>query len=248
MMDLEGKVVLVTGGGTGIGKASALMFAKAGASVAVNYSRSRREAEETARELGGLGVRSASYAADIADEPQVKAMFAGVRSELGPVSVLVNNAGRTRFVAFPDLDGVTDGIWDEIFDTNVRGTFYCCRQAASQMKQLGEGVIVNVSSVSGYTGYGSSIPYAASKAALLSLNRSLALALAPEIRVNAVAPGTVDTRWLQGKDEYKARSIEETPMGRITKAEDVAEVIFALATSAGFVTGQCIVVDGGRRM
>ena len=247
-MELKGKVALITGGGTGIGKATAVLFAGAGASVAVNYSRSQSEAEDTVRELHGLGVPAAAFKADVADETQVKAMFAKVKSDLGRVSVLVNNAGRTRFVAFPDLEGVTDEIWDEIFDTNVRGTFYCSRQAAFHMRELGRGVIINVSSVSGYTGYGSSIPYATSKAAVLSLGRSLALALAPEIRVNSVAPGTVDTRWLEGKDAYKSKSVEETPMGRITTAEDVAEVIFALTTSAGYVTGQCIVVDGGRRM
>jgi 3-oxoacyl-[acyl-carrier protein] reductase len=143
---------------------------------------------------------------------------------------------------------VTDEIWDEIFNTNVRGTFYCCRQAAQQMKELGEGVIVNVSSVTAYTGYGSSIPYAASKAAILSLSRSLALALAPEIRVNSVAPGIVDTRWHKGYEEFKRISLEQTPLRRIATAADVAEVIFSLASSAGFVTGQSIVVDGGIRM
>ena len=248
MGTLDGKVAVVTGGGTGVGRASVLRFAAAGASVAVNYSRSKDDAEKTAEEARALGVKAIAVKADVGVEPEVLAMFDRVAKELGLVDILVNNAGRTRFVPFPELDGVTDELWHEILGTNLMGTFYCSRAAAGQMKKKGGGAIVNVSSVSGITGYGSCIPYATSKAAVLSLTRSLALALAPTIRVNALAPGLIETRWVDGWDDFVNKQRDETPLKRNASADDIAEAVFAFATSAAFVTGQSLIVDGGRRM
>jgi 3-oxoacyl-[acyl-carrier protein] reductase len=245
---LDGKVALVTGGGTGVGRATILRFAGAGADVVVNYSRSSDDAEKTAEEARALGVKAIAVKADVSREPEIVAMFERAERELGPVTILVNNAGRTRFVPFPELDQVTDDLWHEILGVNVMGTFYCARAAAKHMKKRGGGSIVNVSSVSAVTGFGSSIPYATSKAAVLSLTRSLAQALAPAIRVNALAPGIIETRWVAGQDEFVNRQREETPLKRNASPDDIAEVIFAFVTSASFVTGQTLVVDGGRRM
>ncbi|MGM0675025.1 MAG: SDR family NAD(P)-dependent oxidoreductase [Spirochaetota bacterium] len=245
---LDGKTALVTGGGTGVGRAAVLRFAEAGANVAVNYSRSQGDAEATAEEARAFGVKAIAVKADVANEDEVLAMFDQVERELGPVVILVNNAGRTQFVPFTELDRITDELWQEILNTNVMGTFYCSRAAARGMKREGDGTIINVSSVSGLTGFGSSIPYATSKAAILSLTRSLAQALAPTIRVNALAPGLIETRWVADQPEFVEGQRANTPLKRNASPDDVAQVIFAFATSADFVTGQTLVVDGGRRM
>ena len=245
---MKEKVVLVTGGGTGIGRAACLRFAREGLRIGVNYSRSEADAEKTLQELRDLGGRGEIYRADVSREAEVISMLERVRNDLGPVDVLVNNAGVTNFMDFGDLDAVTDEIWDRIFAVNVKGTFYCSREAARQMAEQGGGAVVNVASVSGLTGYGSCVPYATSKAAVISLTRSLALALAPKIRVNCVSPGVVETRWVDGQEEFIARGATQTPLGRNATPADVAEVIYALAESAAFVTGQSVTVDGGRRM
>jgi 3-oxoacyl-[acyl-carrier protein] reductase len=244
---MKGRVALVTGGGTGIGRATATAYAREGASVAVNYSRSAREAEETAAELRDLGVEAIAVQADVSDDRQVRSMLADVEQKLGLVDTLVNNAGRTHFVPYPDLEGVTEEIWDDIIGVNVKGAFFCARAAAAQMRRKGQGgVVVNVASIAGITGRGSSIPYAASKGAMVNLTKALALALAPDIRVTAVAPSVVTTRWVAGWEDFVKQSEVETPMKRNATADDVAEVILALTVSAGFVTGKTIVVDGGR--
>ena len=245
---MKEKVVLVTGGGTGIGRAACLRFAREGLRIGVNYSRSEADAEKTLQELRDLGGRGEIYRADVSREAEVISMLERVRNDLGPVDVLVNNAGVTNFMDFGDLDAVTDEIWDRIFAVNVKGTFYCSREAARQMAEQGGGAVVNVASVSGLTGYGSCVPYSTSKAAVISLTRSLALALAPKIRVNCVSPGVVETRWVDGQEEFIARGATQTPLGRNATPADVAEVIYALAESAAFVTGQSVTVDGGRRM
>jgi 3-oxoacyl-[acyl-carrier protein] reductase len=245
---MTGEVALVTGGATGIGKAVALSYAREGAKVALAYSRSAKEAEETLAEVKDLGVEALAVRADVADGGDVERMFDSIREGLGPVRVLVNNAGRTRFIPYQSLDDITDGIWEQIMSVNLLGAFRCSRAAAAHMRRVGGGCIVNVSSIAGLTGKGSSIPYAVSKAGLIGLTRSLAVALAPDIRVNAVAPGIVITRWTEGWDEFKEKGALETPMGRNATVEDVAEVVLGLTVAAGFVTGQTIVVDGGRTL
>jgi 3-oxoacyl-[acyl-carrier protein] reductase len=243
-MELRDKVVLITGGATGIGRATALRFAAAGAHIAINYSRSAAEARDTADAVAERGVQAESFQADVSDDTAVRAMVAEVVARFGRLDVLVNNAGITAYVAHDDFEGLTEEIWDRILAVNLKGIFFCCRAAANELRRNG-GAIINVTSLGGITGGGSSIAYAASKAAAISLTKSLARVFAPQVRVNALAPGIVMTRWVAGREEHVRRYSEGTPMGRPATAEDVADMAHALATGGDFVTGQTIVVDGG---
>jgi 3-oxoacyl-[acyl-carrier protein] reductase len=241
------KVALVTGAATGIGRAVALRLAGQGLAVAVNYSRSQAEAEDTLAEVRRRGVPGILCRADVADDAAVRAMVARCAEELGGLDVLVNNAGTTRFIDHTDLEALTDEVWDEIFGVNLKGAFHACRAAAPLLQER-SGAIVNVTSVAGLSGQGSSIPYAASKAALNSLTRSLARALAPRVRVNAVAPGPVLTRWLADHADAVERSVRATPLGRAATPEDIADTVVFLALGTSLMTGQVLVVDGGRTM
>ena len=241
------KVALVTGSATGIGRAAAVRFAREGLAVAVNYSRSEKEAKETLAQVQSHGVPAILCRADVADDQAVRAMVGRCVSELGGLDVLVNNAGATHFIDHQDLDALTDEVWDEILGVNLKGTFYCCRAALPALQQR-EGSIINVTSVAGLGGDGSSIPYAASKAALNCLTKSLARAFAPQVRVNAVAPGPVLTRWLADHTEMVERSLLATPMRRAAVPEDIADTIAYLALGTHLVTGQVLIVDGGRTM
>ncbi|MBL8799807.1 MAG: SDR family oxidoreductase [Planctomycetia bacterium] len=241
------RVALVTGSATGIGRAVALRFAKHGYAVAVNYSKSAKDAEETVAEVRKLGVPALLCQANVADERAVRAMVARCQAELGGLDVLVNNAATTRFVEFKNLDALTDEVWDELFQVNVKGAFYCCRAALPLLQARG-GCIVNVGSVAGLSGDGSSIPYAASKAALHSLTKSLARTFSPTVRVNAVAPGPVLTRWLEGHMERVEKYVQTAPMRRAASPDDIADVVEFLALGNSLMTGQVVVVDGGRTM
>ena len=241
------QVALVTGSATGIGRATALLLAQRGLAVAVNYSRSEKEAKETFDEVKRHGVAAILCRCNVADEAQVRAMVRRCREELGGLDVLVNNAGTTRFIDHTNLDALTDEVWDEILGVNLMGTFYCCR-AALPLLQERQGAIVNVTSIAGLQGDGSSIPYAASKAALHSLTRSLARAFGPAVRVNCVAPGPILTRWLEGHIERVEKFVATTTMKRAASADDIADVVAFLALDNSLITGQVIVVDGGRTM
>jgi 3-oxoacyl-[acyl-carrier protein] reductase len=243
---LTRKIALITGGGTGIGRACALAFARQGMGVVVNYSRSEADAEATAAEVRALGVPALALRADVADDLQVRAMVTQVMEAFERIDVLVNNAGTTDYVDHADLEGLTDAHWDRVWDVNVKGLFHCARAAAPALRQA-RGAMVNVVSVAGLTGLGSSIAYAASKAAAISVTKSLARVLAPEVRVNGVAPGIVMTRWVEGHDDHVQRLASDTPLRRAATPEDVAEVVSALANAA-FVTGEIVKVDGGRFM
>jgi 3-oxoacyl-[acyl-carrier protein] reductase len=243
-MQLAGKIAIVTGGGTGIGKATSLALARAGASVGVNFSRSEADAVDTVKEIELLGGRAIAARANVAVPGDVDRMVRGVVSELGGVDVLVNNAGTTRFIDISDLDAITDQIWDDILGVNLKGAFYCARAVAPHMREHGHGAIVNVSSVSGLTGNGSSLPYAVSKAALIGLTKSLARALAPGVRVNSVAPGIVRTRWVAGREEHVRRLGDQSLLGVNASPEDIAAMILSLLENDA-ITGQTIVVDGG---
>ncbi len=241
------KVALITDSATGIGKASALRFAKEGYSVVVNYSRSQAEAEQTLAEVKNHGVSGILCCANVADENAVVEMIRRSQQEFGGLDVVVNNAGTTKFIDHTDLDSLTSEVWDEILGVNVKGSYFCCKAAMPFLKER-RGNIVNVTSVAGVVGRGSSIAYAASKAAIDCMTKSLARAFGPEVRVNAVAPGPVLTRWLADHQTRVDESIKITPMGRASTPEDIADVIFFLASGTNMMTGQVLVVDGGRTM
>ncbi|TFH22076.1 MAG: SDR family oxidoreductase [Myxococcales bacterium] len=246
-MDLQGKAAIVTGGGVGTGRAVVLDLARRGCNVAVNYSRSKIEAEQTAHDASELGVRTLCVQADVRDDTAVRAMTDEIGSTFGRLDVLVNNAGVTRHIEHADLESADDEAWSFIFDTNVRGTFSCTRAAAPRLRADGGGTIVNVSSIAGVYAIGSSIPYCASKAAINNMTVSLARALAPDVRVNAVAPGFIDTRWWSEHEHYdaiKQLAAAATPLAAVCTPEDVSKVIVDLATS-DLVTGQILVIDGG---
>jgi 3-oxoacyl-[acyl-carrier protein] reductase len=249
-MNLEGKGAIVTGGGTGVGRATALDLARRGCAVLINYSRSRDEAEQTASECRALGVKAIAVQADVALDADCRAMAAAALKEFGRIDVLVNSAGTTSFIAHGDLERVTDDDWNRILGVNLKGPFHCARAVRQAMNDAGGGAIVNVASVAGISGIGSSIPYAASKAGLINLTMALARALAPKIRVNAVAPGFITGRWLEKglgpAYEMVKQSIEDrTPMRRVCEPEDVSSVVLSLITASDMVTGQTVTIDGG---
>lgn len=241
------KVALITGSATGVGRASALRFAREGFAVAVNYSRSEKEANETLADVQKLGVPAILCKANVGYDNAVRDMIKRVQQELGGLDVLVNNAGMTHFIDHANLEALTDAVWHEIFQVNMLGTFYCCR-AALPLLQKRNGAIVNVTSVAALSGQGSSIPYCASKAAVNSLTRSLARAFAPQVRVNAVAPGPIETRWLDGHRERIRDYLKIVPLQRVALPEEIADAIHYLALGTTLTTGQCLVVDGGRTM
>jgi 3-oxoacyl-[acyl-carrier protein] reductase len=241
------KAALVTGSATGVGRACAVRFAKLGFAVVVNYSKSEADATETARLVEACGVPVLLHKATVADDGQVREMVARARDQLGGLDVLVNNAGTTHFVPHADLDALTDAIWDEIFAVNLKGAFYCTRAAMPLLKSR-NGCVVNVTSVAGIVGQGSSIPYCASKAALNCMTQSLARAFGPQVRVNAVAPGPVLTRWLEGREAQVAKFLEQAPLGRAATPDDIADAVVYLACGTSLTTGQVLVVDGGRTM
>lgn len=250
MTTFAGKGAIVTGGGTGVGKAVAIRLAKEGCHVLVNYSRSKDEAEETAKEIRGLGVKCLAYQADVADDAACRAMVEAAEKEFGRVDVLVNSAGTTKFIAADDLDAVTDDVWLRLYQVNLLGPFHCIRAVKEPMLRAGGGAIVNVSSVAARTANGSSIAYCCTKAALDNLTISMARALA-KIRVNGVAPGLISSRWVaqnlgQAAWEKTLKTAEEkTPLGRVCSPDDVAAAIMSFVTGSELITGQTIVVDGG---
>ena len=249
-MELAGTVAIVTGGGTGIGKAISTALAKAGArAVIVNYARSRDDAEATAKELTDLVSEGVAYRADVSDESQVKKMVDETVGRFGRLDVLINNAGTTRYV-FMDLEKQTEEVWDEIIGTNLKGTLYCTRAAAPHLKAA-RGAVVNIASVAGHRAGGSSMTYGLSKAGVIQLTRATALALAPEVRVNAVSPGQVVTRWPREKmspewaEETEARMAASTPLRANASAGHVAQAVMGFL-AMDFVTGQDLIVDGGK--
>lgn len=237
----------MTGGATGIGRATVLALAREGAAVAVNYSRSKAAAHETVKRAEEAGVRALAIQADVTRDDQVRAMVEDVVRELGGLDCLVNNAGWTQRVPHRQLDALTDEIWERALATNLRGPFYCARAAVPHMERRGGGAIVNITSVATFTGTGSSIAYAASKAGLDTLTKSLARALAPSrIRVNAVAPGLLATGFGGGliTQDLLAQIGSLTPIGRPVTVEEAAEAVIVLLASEA-VTGYTTIVDGG---
>lgn len=250
-MDLRDKTAIVTGSAVGVGRAVAVDLARRGANVTVNYSRSEDDARETVRLVEAEGARALLVRADVSDDAQARALVQQTVDAFGALHVLVNNAAMTHFVAFADLEGMKAEYWDDIFNVNVKGAFFCARAAAPHMKRAGRGAIVNVASVAGVRAVGSSIAYAASKAAVINMTVALAKTLGPEVRVNAVAPGFIETRWLRnglGDKTYEAAKAHETnraPLKAVCTPEDVSQLILSLIAGADLVTGQTVVIDGG---
>ena len=252
-MELKERVAIVTGGGTGIGRATSLRLARAGAkAVVINFSHSEDDALATAGDVRALGAEALAHRADVADDSQVREMVAQTVKRFGRLDVLVNNAGTTHFIPHSDLDGLTDQVWDDILRVNVKGTFFCCRAAAPELRKA-QGAIVNVGSIAAYRASGSSIAYGVSKAGVLQLTRGLALALAPDVRVNSVSPGLVSTRWFRrrfGEDAAAAQEesfVQATPLKRIAGPDDVAQAVLALLEN-DLITGQDFVIDGGKNL
>ncbi|TAK20157.1 MAG: SDR family oxidoreductase [Chloroflexota bacterium] len=247
-MQLEGKVALVTGGGTGLGREISLQLARRGVDVAVNYSRSTDDANTTVRDIKALGRRAIAVQADVSNADDVRRMVARVVADLGSLQILINNAGTTVFVPFKDLGGISEDDWDRVQDVNVKGSWLCAGAAAPHMKNAGEGRIVLTTSISGLRAGGSSIAYAVSKAGMQMLSRCLALALAPEITVNTVAPGIMDTRWGERwGQEALDRMAREAPLQRYPSLHDIAAGAVFLCESDS-MTGQTLVIDAGRHM
>jgi 3-oxoacyl-[acyl-carrier protein] reductase len=249
-MNVEGKAAVITGGGTGVGRATSLDLARRGCAVLVNYSRSKDEAEQTAAEAAAFGVKAIPVQADVAQDADCRRMMDRAVREFGRLDVLVNNAGTTSFIKHDDLEAVQMEDWNRIFSTNLIGAFQCARAARAALEASGNGEIVNVSSIAGVAGTGSSIPYCASKAAMNNMTVTLARVFAPKVRVNAIAPGFIDTRWLHkgfGANYEEAKRLREESMllGKVLQPEDVATAIVGVITGSDLMTGQVIVLDSG---
>ena len=249
-MDIAGKAAIVTGAGTGVGRAVALQLARGGCSVLVNYCHSKEGAEKTAAEARELGVKAIAHQADVADDHACREMVARATRELGRLDVLVNNAGTTKFIPHAQLDAVTSEDWDQIIGVNLKGPFFCSRAAKAAMDESGGGDIVMTSSVAGLIGTGSCIPYCSSKAGLNNLVITLARVMGPKIRVNAVAPGFIDGEWLQdglgeAYESIKSGMEGRSPLHRVVTPDDVADAILSLVTGSDLVTGHILPIEAG---
>jgi len=243
-------VALVTGSATGVGRSSAMKFAQNGYDVVVNYTKSEDEARETCELVAEAGAQTLLVQCDISDEELVSKMAQHIDETFGRLDVLVNNAGCTFPVPHAELENMTSDKWDRILAVNVKGTFFVTRACVPLLKKSTNAAVVNVSSVAGIAGIGSSIAYCASKGALNTMTKSLARVLAPEIRVNAVCPGPIDTRWLRTwmNEEQISEFTADYPIPQASTPNDIAETIDYLARGTSMTTGQCLVVDGGRLM
>lgn len=246
-MELMNKVVIITGAGTGVGRAAAIKLAAEGAKVVINYNQSEKEAHKVVNEIKQNGGIAIAYKANVANEKEVKELVSQTVQTFGSIDGLVNNASITAQIAMDDLDAVTDDIWDSLFSVNVKGMFYCIKAVVPYMKKQHFGAIVNMGSVAGMTGIGSSIPYAATKSAIHTMTKSLAIALAPSIRVNSISPGAVETRWWAGNEEKMYQLTGKLPLQRISTPDDIAEAIVFQLTQKS-ITGQVFTIDNGQTL
>ncbi len=227
--------VLVTGAGKRIGRAIAVELARRGFSVAIHYNTSREEAESVSRECGN----APAFQADLANVEEIRRLFREVRERFGLLDCLVNNAA--RFTSFDPLE-ITEEDWDFIHDVNLKATFFCCQEGARQMREVGQGRIVNISSLGGIRPWAEHAHYCASKAGVIMLTKALAKAFAPEITVNSVAPGVIAFEYVDAEAEAM---IKATPMRRPGTAKEIAEAVHFFLTAPDFITGQVLAVDGG---
>ena len=243
------KKALVTGAASGIGRSAVIALARAGYDVGINYSSSDKAAAATAAEARKLGATALLLKCDVSDEAGVRAMLKQVEAEFGRLDALVNNAGTTASWKPKDLDSLSLDDWDRVFAVNVRGLFQVTRAAVPLLRKA-KGCIVNTASIVGLRPGPQPLPYAASKAAVVNLTKTLAWNLGPEIRVNAVAPGWMEGDWMKRmlKDKYDdlmGKRARATPLKRVVTADDVAETMMSLIEGNRFVTGEIVVIDGG---
>jgi len=250
-LGLTNKVALVTGASRGIGRAIAQCLAAEGARVGVNFVRHPAAADEVVATIRRKGGQAIAVQADVAKRSQVEAMVREVTAELGPIDILVNNAAISKVLP---LDQLTEAQWDRMMNVNLKGLFICARAVMPALKERGWGRIVSFASIAGKNGSAMEAHYAASKAGVINLTRSLARHLAPyNVTVNCIAPGSVDTdmftQWLNMSGKDKAEAMTWAPLGRIATPEDIANVVVFLTSDlAGFVTGETINVNGGLLM
>ena len=233
---------MVTGGGKRIGRTIALTLARAGTDVIVNYNHSRDAAQATASEIAALGVRAVALRADVSRPKQVAAMFRVIEKRFGRLDLLVNNAGVFFARAWDEIE---EADWERVLGANLKGPFFCAQAAARMMMREGHGNIINISSLGGLQAWPSYMHYCASKAGLISLTRTLAKALAPAIRVNSVAPGSIVFPG-EERDPAVRKILRAIPLRKGGTAEDIAQTVLFLATHGEFITGQVLVVDGGK--
>jgi 3-oxoacyl-[acyl-carrier protein] reductase len=250
-MHVANKVAVITGASRGCGRATGLNLARLGCDVVINYRRSKELADQTVKEIEDCGVRAMAVMGDVSDDQDCRSLMEAAFTAYGRLDILVNNAGTTIFIPHGDLDKVQEEHWADLFATNVRGVFQCCRAARPWMEKSGDGEIVNMSSVAGIRGTGSSIPYAASKGAVITLTMSLARVFGPNIRINSVAPGFIAGEWTQeglgsayeGTVKFQTNA---AVLSKVCSPEDVADAIVSLITGSDLITGQNIVCDGGK--
>lgn len=253
-MDVKGGAALITGGSSGIGAAAAVMLARLGCNVAVNYRVNEKGAAEVVDACKAAGADAVALQGDVAGDAVCRGLAASVRERFGRIDALVNSAGTTRFVDTFDIEGLTAEDFADAYAVNVIGTFQMARAVAPAMKAGGQGAIVNVSSYAAAIGAGSSIAYAASKGAVNALTLSLARALAPEIRVNCVAPTLTDTRWNRaglGDERYErvlAAFEKNTPLKKKIVAEHVADAVVWLISGADRMTGEILTINAGAHL
>ena len=251
---MKEKVAIVTGSATGVGAATAVLLAEKGCNVVINYTRSKEEAMATAQLVEQHNVECIVFQADVSNDDECKSMVEAAIKKWGKIDYLVNNAGKTKFNPFENLDGLSGEDFLDIYSVNVVGPYQMIKAVGPYMKQQGGGAIVNDSSLAGINGVGSSIAYVTSKAALNIMTKSLAHVLGPEIRINAVAPGPIQTRWLKGGmgDEAYSALIEqaenELPLKQVATAEDVAETLVWFLEGAKLITGEVLIVDSGAHL
>jgi 3-oxoacyl-[acyl-carrier protein] reductase len=245
MVNLADRVAVVTGGSTGIGRAIAEAFALEGARVVVNYRRSREAAEEVVTGIRSRQGTALALAADVCNPLEVSNLIFAVGREFGRLDYLINNAGWTTRVPHGRMDELTDEIWENALNVNLRGAFYFVRAAVPLLKRQPGAAVVNIASVGALSGQGSSMAYAASKGAMVTLTKSLARALAPQVRVNAVLPGFVRTHFGGTPDSAYDKAERIAPLKRLATVGDVAAAALFLAATAMGTTGETLVVDGG---
>ncbi|GLQ07700.1 SDR family NAD(P)-dependent oxidoreductase [Sneathiella chinensis] len=248
------KVAIVTGSATGAGAAIAIALAKKGYNVVVNYTKSEDDAKATLSEVEKCGVEGLLFQGDVSKDEDCRAMAAAAVQKWGRIDALINNAGRTKFVAHQDLDGLDVQDFHDIYAVNTIGPFQMTRACEPYLRKSDAGRVVMISSVAGTHGHGSSIAYVASKGALNSMTKALARIMGPQVTVNAVCPGMIETRWLRegwGDQDYernKAGLLKTVPMAKVAQPEDVADAVLWFVEGTALVTGETVIIDGGMHL